>query len=101
MQKRERKKIQISQSYDEKSDFDPPSWIYPPFFASLDFLYLVYYNKTPMQKRKLKKVGRMQSSADFKFWRPFCTSDAILDLTKTFLLRKVSYQNTNRKLKTE
>ena len=55
--KREWKKIQISQSYDEKSDFDPPSWIFFPLFASLDFLYSVYYNKTPMQKRKLKKVG--------------------------------------------
>ena len=35
MQKRELKNIQNSQSYDEKSDFDPPFWIDPPFFLNM------------------------------------------------------------------
>jgi hypothetical protein len=35
MQKRDWQNIEKSQSYVEKSDFDPPSWIDPLFLANL------------------------------------------------------------------
>jgi hypothetical protein len=100
MQKEDWKNVGFSQSYDKKSDFDPPFWIAPSFLThltknALDSLCWLKYKR--IVEDRTEKYWKMLKFCHFEFRPAFWTSDAILNLTKNFCSVKYFWLKYNLK----
>jgi hypothetical protein len=79
------KTLKTLQSYALKSDFNPPSWIDPPFSPNLSkyaFKSCCWSKHKFIAKDRSQKCWQIQNLCSFDFRSPSWTGDAILNLKK-------------------